>query len=102
VEVPGLLALAAVLRMLAQVVVRAVGHAFELAEVRVGEGELVFDVAHAGTGLRVVRQFVAIMLTQAQVGARQADRLPPAIALRAPPGIPLVRAVGPDEELDLH
>ena len=102
VEVAHLLALAAAGRVGLQVEVGAVGDALELAEAGRGEREAVLDVARARAFLRVVREFVAVVLAEDEVLAREADLLPPREAPVAPPLVPLVRGVGADEELDLH
>ena len=90
-------ALAGCFLMTAEVVVRAVGNAPELAPI--GEREGVFDV---GRGTGVERELCRLMVAQAQVLFLDAEAQQPLFAVVLPVGKPLEVRVGLAEEFALH
>src|SRR3989441_2417728 len=95
--------LAAPLRMLPEVEVRAVGDAHQLAP---ADREVVLDVDGA---LGVVRQLVAVVLSESQMRAAEAVAEEPRHAVLHPPVVPVLAGrpalyslVRIDEVLDLH
>ena len=93
---------AGVLSVLGKVVVGAVGHAFQLAVPRGGEGEAVFHVKGPASFFGVVGQFIGIVGPQQEVVALDSDGAPPVLSGFTPEFIPLWCVVTVAEELELH
>ena len=102
VKVLRLVVLAAGGGMRAQVEIGSMRNAFQLAVAGSGEREPILDVTGTGAFLGIVGKFIAVVLAQLQVGAGEADRLPPAEAPVTPPRVPRGGLAWMNEELNLH
>ena len=88
--------------MLREIEIATVRNAFELAETGRCEGEAVFDVRRAVSGLGVVRKLVGFVITHLQVRVGQAHRLPEFLALGEPEIAPHLGFVAMAEPFHFH